>query len=427
MNPMGPAMDLAANSDMQRKRQGSVRLALVVPSLAQGGGVPAVARFIKDVVLRDGRLDLKLVSLSTSANDPQSLRIASPSTWERGASTRTGVWEGLPFIHVGAVGGEFEFQRYRPRKILVEVLADCDVIQVVCGAPAWANAVFGLGKPVAMHVATRARVERRLRDTNPRGLSNWWRKSMTEITDRMDDRALRHVDAIQVMNPWMLEYARELNAGRDVDLRYAPPGVDAELFHPIDRQAPMKDAYILCVGRLSDPRKNTDLLLEAYAQLPEALRNEVRLVLAGSSGPPESFWSRADALGVRGRISFVERPELDALVRLYQDASVLASPSDEEGFGVVVIESMACGVPVISTRSGGPDGIISDGDDGYLVPLNDAAAMSSRLLQLLQDPHHNLQMGVRARQTIERRYDERVAGEAFIDIWERMAHKAGIA
>jgi glycosyltransferase involved in cell wall biosynthesis len=333
----------------------------------------------------------------------------------------------MPFVHVGAVAGDFEFQRYRPRAALTRALADCDLIQVVCGSAAWANAVVGLGKPVAMHVATRARVERRQRDANPGCLSDWWRKAMTEITDRIDDKALRQVDAIQVMNPWMFEYARRLNAGRTVDLRYAPPGVDAELFCPLEHREPTRDSYILCVARLNDLRKNVGLLLEAYAQLPEVVRNEVRLVLAGSNGPADAFWRRAEALGLRERISYVAQPDSDALVRLYQGASVFALSSDEEGFGVVLLEAMSCGVPVVSTQSGGPDGIITDGEDGYLVPLDDAAMLSWRLAQVLQDATLNIEMGRKARQTIDHRYDERVAGEAFIDMWDRMVHKAGIA
>ena len=181
------------------------------------------------------------------------------------------------------------------------------------------------------------------------------------------------------------------------------------------------------LARLNDPRKNIELLLEAYAQLPAVLRRDVRLVLAGSCGPSNEFWSRADALGLRERVTYVARPEQDALLSLYLHATVFALSSDEEGLGVVLLEAMACGVPAVSTRSGGPDGIITDGDDGYLVPLDDSAAMASRLTRLLQDPAHNSQMGRKARQTIERRYDERVAGEAFIDMWDRMVHKARIA
>jgi len=401
------------------------RLALVTPNLAGGGGVQAVARFIRHVVIRSGRFELQVVSLSESARDPVSLRLSSPPSWVHGPTSVPGDWEGVPFIHVGAVASELEFQRYRPRHVLTRILAGCDMIQVVCGFPAWANAVLGTGKPVALHVATRARIERRQRDARPRSLAAGWRRAMTSVTDRLDDSALRGVDAIQVMNPWMLEYARALNTGRAVDLRFLPPGVNLGDFHPLADRAPGQDAYILCVARLSDPRKNIGLLLEAFAKLPESVRGNTRLVLAGSSAPPAAVWQRAGVLGIRERVTFVERPDQDALVRLYQGASVFALPSDEEGFGMVLLEAMACGVPVVSTRSGGPDGIITDGVDGYLVPLDDAPALSDRLARLLQDSTRNIDMGRRARQTIEERYDERVAGEAFIDVWDRLARKAG--
>jgi len=338
---------------------------------------------------------------------------------------RIGDWEGHRFAHVGAIAGELEFQHYRRRRVLTDLVAECDLFQIVCGTPAWANTVFGLGKPVSLQVATRARAERRMRDARPRGPLGWWRKAMTEVTDHLDDRALRRVDAIQVENPWMLDYARKLNAGRDVDIRYAPPGVDDTLFHPLDSRDLDGDPYILCVGRLDDPRKNIGLLAEACSRLPDAMRKRTRLVLAGSSGPPPSFWSRADALGLRDRIDYVAKPSRERLVELYQRASVFALPSDEEGLGVVLLESMACGVPVVSTRSGGPDGVVTDGKDGFLVPLDDADAMADRLGRLLRESGLNRAMGREARLTIEARYAERVAGEAFLDVWDRLLAKAG--
>lgn len=403
------------------------RIAVVVPGLTQGGGIPAVARFVKDVILRSNRYDLKMVSLSMSAADSESMRLMAPHSWLRGAIATTGTWEGLPFVHVGAVASELEFQRYRPRRPLTQTLANCDLIQVVCGSPAWANAVVGLGKPVAMHVATRARIERRRRDANGTTPSSHWRRAMTEITDRLDDRALRRVDAIQVMNPWMLDYARAINASRTLDLRYVPPGVNAKLFHPLKYRELARDPYILCVGRFNDPRKNIGLLLEAYAQLPDALRKEVRLVLAGSSGPPDAFWRRAHALDLRDRISFVDEPDQNTLVHLYQRASVFALPSDEEGFGVVLLEAMACAIPVISTRSGGPDGIITDGHDGRLVGLDDTQALTSRLAEMLLNAKLNIEMGRKGRLTIERRFDEHLIDEVFIDVWDRMTTKPRIA
>lgn len=392
-----------------------------MPSLAKGGGVPTVARFLKNVALESGRFDLKLISLCMSSDDPCSLNIKSPKTWSRGVIVSHGQWDGLPYHHVGAWAGEIEFQRYRPRPQLKELLADCDLVQVVGGYPAWANAVTGYGKPVALQVATRARIERRKRDGDSAGIAGRWRKAMTTLTNTLDDRALKLVDGIQVENNWMLEYAREINSGRHVDLRYAPPGIDTNKFQPIVDRNLDTDPYILCVGRLADPRKNISMLLEAYAQLPHVLRGRVRLVLAGSSAPGERFWLRARELGVEGRVSYVARPASEELIQLYQRACVFALPSDEEGLGIVLLEAMACGVPVISTRSGGPEGIIDDNQNGYLISLDDTDAMASGISRLLSDHSLNSRVGQNARRKAEHAFDQKVTGEVFIEMWERMA------
>ena len=183
---------------------------------------------------------------------------------------------------------------------------------------------------------------------------------------------------------------------------------------PLPERRPAWEPYILCVARFDDPRKNIGLLLEAYAYLPDALRASTRLVLAGASGLPESFWRRAKALELSGRITYLARPSSKELVRAYQRASVFALPSDEEGLGVVLLEAMACGVPAVSTKCGGPDGIITDGSDGYLVALGDAMALSARIRVLLEDTNRNVTMGIKARRTIEARFDEHVTAEAFL-------------
>jgi len=397
-----------------------MRIAFVVPALTEGGGVPEVARFLLRTAGAAGA-DCRIVSLESASRSPLGSRLLAPGSWRRGVQTRSGEWEGHAFTEVGAAWSEFEFQRYRPRSPLTRLIADCDVVQVVCGSAAWANSVLGCGRRVSVHVATRAKVERRRRDAALRGPAGLWRRAMTPLTDRFDAAALRRADAVQVMNPWMLDYARGLNAQRAVDIRIAPPGVDAAMFCPAPLRTAAGGGYIFCVGRLDDPRKQVELLLEAYALLPPDVRAAATLKLAGSSAPAPAFWRRAQALGLDASIDFVHKPDRAALVRLYQGASAFALPSDEEGFGMVLLEAMACGVPVVSTRSGGPDAIVSDGDDGFLVARGDAAALADRLQRLSRAPALNDAMGRAARTTVERRYAEAVAGKVFVDVWERLA------
>src|SRR5882757_6625230 len=115
------------------------RMALVVPALELSGGVPAVAEFVCRTALRADRFDIQLISLSTSAVDNLSVGITRPSSWLTGVQLAGGVWAGRPFVRIGAFASELEFQRYRPRRALTNVLSCCDLIQVVCGSPAWAN------------------------------------------------------------------------------------------------------------------------------------------------------------------------------------------------------------------------------------------------------------------------------------------------
>ena len=394
-----------------------------MPALDKGGGVPSVAQFIKDAAHRSGRYEIKLISLCMAGNEGSSRLLRSPSTWLRGPISVSGRWKKMQFSHIGANWAELEFQRYKPREILSEAVSSCDLIQVVSGCPAWANSVLGLGKPVSLQVATLVSVERKYLPHEYFDFKYWWRKLMTTLVSKLDIKTLKSVDAIQVENPWMFKFASSITVGRLVDLRYAPPGVDADRFKPsLDRNLEL-DPYILCVGRMNDARKNIEMLLEAYAVLPNEIKNNVKLVLAGAAPPPLSFWNRAKELQINDGIIFHEKPSKEVLISLYQKASLFALPSFEEGLGIVVLEAMACGLPTVSTKCGGPEGIITDGEDGFLVPLNDIEFFSKRLAMLLTDHNMNKKMSKAARVTIENKYEECVSGKEFIDTWDCLLTK----
>lgn len=396
-------------------------IGVVVPSFEDTGGVTTVAEFILRAIARRPDFDVRIISLATSAQDPCSLLASRPATWRRGVTSSAGRERGHDFVHVGALLGEFEFQRLAGRAELARLLEGCDLIQVVAGVPAWAGPVIGLGKPVVLQVATLTAVERRMRARAETGPLAMWRAVMTRAVAHLDERALRRVDAVTVANPWMLAHAQAAAASRPIRVLYAPPGVDMSTFRPPGPDEPCEaGGFILAVARFSDVRKNPMLLLDAYALLVQALDDAPDLVLAGADPPGAAFWARARSLDLEDRIRFVPAPAVESLAELYRHALCFALSSDEEGFGVVLIEAMASGVPVVSTRCGGPDGIITDGVDGYLVDRDDAMAMADRFRRLAANPVAARAMGQRGLATVAARYSDRIAGEVFLKLYDEL-------
>jgi glycosyltransferase involved in cell wall biosynthesis len=161
------------------------------------------------------------------------------------------------------------------------------------------------------------------------------------------------------------------------------PGVDLELFHPVDRQAARKRlgledglAHFVAVRRLAR-RMGLDVLLRAWAEAPPG---SARLHLVGE-GPERSALERlAAALGVTGSVRFVGQVGDDELPLWYSAAEASLVPSVAlEGFGLVVLESLACGTPVLASDTGGMAEVLPELDGHLLVPAGDAAAWAQAL------------------------------------------------
>lgn len=396
------------------------RVALVVPGLEERGGVPAVAQFLARVLRESGRYEAAFVSLPMGSSDPASVRLLAPSTWRRGVRVEHGEHDGQPVLRVGARFSELEFQRYRPRRPLTRLLDGFDIVQIVAGAPGWALVAQHVRRPVALQVATLAAEERRALRSHGSLFERGWRAAMTRLTSRLEERALQRADVVFVENAWMEAHLRRrLGPARVV---FAPPGVDTDLFRP-PQQAPSR-GHLLAVGRFADPRKRADLLFDAYRRLCESVNDAPPLVLAGWNGPSAADWALAERLGVRRRIELHERVTERELLSLYQRASALLLSSDEEGLGIVILEAMACGLPVVCTDCGGPATSVREGETGHRVPRGDAAALAARIGELLADPARRARMGERARALAVERFSLRAAGRPFLEWYDRAGRDA---
>jgi D-inositol-3-phosphate glycosyltransferase len=164
-----------------------------------------------------------------------------------------------------------------------------------------------------------------------------------------------------------------------------PPGVDLELFRPGSPAAarqrlglPVDSAVLLFVGRIQ-PLKAPDVLLRAVARLldarPELAERLVVAVVGGLSGSglthPDSLTGLTSQLGLSGLVRFTDPVPQPALAEWYRAADLTVVPSYSESFGLVAIESQACGTPVVATAVGGLRTAVRDGVSGVLVESHD--------------------------------------------------------
>ena len=200
----------------------------------------------------------------------------------------------------------------------------------------------------------------------------------------------------------------------------APCGVDLELFHP-DGERDERGARhrILSVGRLV-PRKGVDLTIRALAQLVASGLDDIELLVVGGSDgsgllrdPAIAELARlANELGVGRHVRFLGQVPQHRMPPIFRSADAVVCAPWYEPFGIVPLESMACGTPVVAATVGGLIDTVVDGVTGVHVPPRDPEAIASALQLLLADDERRERLGAAARERVESRYAwDRVAAE----------------
>ncbi|MEO8430968.1 MAG: glycosyltransferase family 4 protein [Acidobacteriota bacterium] len=165
---------------------------------------------------------------------------------------------------------------------------------------------------------------------------------------------------------------------------------------------------ILCVAHLY-PRKDIATLLDALARLPDA-----RLRVVGSGPERGRLESRAHALGLGGRAVFLGHLPFARLAEEYRRASIFCLPSRQEAFGIVFLEAMAAGLPIVAARAAAVPELVAHEVSGRLVPPGDAAALASALAGLLSDPAAGRRFGEAGRRRVES-FDAPLVAARFLD------------
>ena len=190
-----------------------------------------------------------------------------------------------------------------------------------------------------------------------------------------------------------------------------PPGVDTGHFYPIPKDEAREfvgvgseDKIVLFVGRI-EPLKGLDTLIKAMSCQRSANLGQVTLVVIGGDPNVSPAVMSEEMVRIQGlcddlcmgrMVTFLGKRAQDTLPYYYSAADVLVMPSHYESFGMVALEAMACGTPVVASQVGGLAFLVRDGETGYHVPDQDPEALCDKLLLLLRDPHQRQTMGLRA-------------------------------
>jgi glycosyltransferase involved in cell wall biosynthesis len=206
----------------------------------------------------------------------------------------------------------------------------------------------------------------------------------------------------------------------DTPIHVLPQGTDTEVFTPaaVGQGGP---PVLLAIGRLV-PKKGFDLLVAACGRL-NALGYRFRCVIVGD-GPEAMALLRAITEGGLAELVSIAEPRAQAeLVDVYRSGDVFALPAvvtaegDSDALPTVLLEAMACSLPVVTTPVGGIAELVTDGIDGLLVEPGDVEGLADGVARLLDDPALRHRLGVAARSTVVDRFDHHRGVARLLDLF----------
>jgi len=215
----------------------------------------------------------------------------------------------------------------------------------------------------------------------------------------LEGEVLRGVDAIVAASALEAAQLREFYDAGHARIYAIPCGVDLALFAPHDRAAarralelPPHDPIVVAAARI-EPLKDLGTAVRATALLSARGVADARLVVVGGpvTGPAGAaevtrLHATAAETGLGERLQVVGAVARERLPRYMAAADVVIVPSLHESFGMVALEALACGRPVVASAAGGLQLTVHDGENGYLAPPRDASVFADRLAMVLRNP-----------------------------------------
>ena len=245
-------------------------------------------------------------------------------------------------------------------------------------------------------------------------------------------KVIIHSDACTANSNATAGMARKISAKKDIKI--VPMGVNPDFFKKfscnkdaLEKRIKIDGKIILFVGRLID-LKGIDYLIEAAPKVIERFP-KARILLVGSGPRKDCLVKLTRDLNLENNVVFIEQVPQDELLKYYYLADIFVLPSivneegETEGLGVVLLEAMACGVPVVGSGVGGIPDIIKDYETGLIAGQKDPDSLAEKIIKLLSNDRLREKLIKNGQKLIEEKYSWEIIADKFLNIYRNVVER----
>ncbi len=325
-------------------------------------------------------------------------------------------------IAIGACLPEWEPNRIRTNHLWKRVLNLFDGFILVTGSAHTGLPLVQCNRPFVAWVSSTVESDRRERLKHQAGIAALSERFGLSRVKKAEQLVLNHASRVLAVSNNARDEVSQLSS-KPVEVATFP--IDTDLFAPqpgaLSNEIPVQStshsndtsaATFLFVGRANDPRKRIDLFFDSCDKLRTA-------------HPALSFRAqvisqiRPSSLGRTFEVEYIPLVSREELIGLYRQATALVLTSEQEGLGIAAMEAMACGLPVISTRCGGPETFIEDNISGFLV-TDDANMIARTMATVATDSLLRARISEASRKAILNNFSEHVWNPRFDELIQNL-------
>jgi glycosyltransferase involved in cell wall biosynthesis len=380
------------------------RVLHVIDHTADGGAQVVVHQFIREL---RGRFDFAVAVLGRSGRFSGAYEALGVPVFALG--TRGSRWNPLPIVPLVGVIRQNKFDLVHTHLFKANIIGT--IAAKWAGARTILHDHWGVDpKTLKYHIPNR---------------------TMRRIYNEIYRYALKFCDRTLVLTEEDLRLYLKYYSFESAKITILPNAVDSSALNSPDNLSsgtllirdqlglPADTRLVVMIARL-EPEKDCLTFLRVAQRVKEKLKQSCAFLVVGSGSEEQTLRNYVKTHSLSGIFFLGYRDDVPVLLR---QANVFLLTSQFERFGIVVLEAMAAGCPVVATRSGGPQSIITHAVDGLLAEVGDVECMADHVVRLLHDTAFSRELVTRARQTVSQRYSSQKTVQRLIEIYSEVLER----